>query len=197
MRISDWSSDVCPSDLPQGVIQLHTLCAAGQRDHALGRRPPARPCARRRARALAGRHLGARRAGHYGGGHLALDRRMKQDEQMSDLALRLLGCAYDELDAAEQRVIRAIAERAPTSRDAAGDDEVTTRPGLGPRLADKVAAVGGSWGFIIGFSLVLFAWMLINSKALEHLGLRSEEHTSELQSLMRISYAVFCLKKKK
>src|SRR3546814_2433774 len=33
-----------------------------------------------------------------------------------------------------------------------------------------------------------------------HIGdavLRSEEHTSELQSLMRISYAVFCLKKKK
>src|SRR3546814_3133143 len=29
------------------------------------------------------------------------------------------------------------------------------------------------------------------------LKLRSEEHTSELQSLMRISYAVFCLKKKK
>src|SRR3546814_4964441 len=29
------------------------------------------------------------------------------------------------------------------------------------------------------------------------LTLRSEEHTSELQSLMRISYAVFCLKKKK
>src|SRR3546814_2926781 len=28
------------------------------------------------------------------------------------------------------------------------------------------------------------------------LGVRSEEHTSELQSLMRISYAVFCLKKK-
>src|SRR3546814_2874867 len=32
-------------------------------------------------------------------------------------------------------------------------------------------------------------------RALHHL--RSEEHTSELQSLMRISYAVFCLKKKK
>src|SRR3546814_1351585 len=36
----------------------------------------------------------------------------------------------------------------------------------------------------------------------DHLGdmdfkVRSEEHTSELQSLMRISYAVFCLKKKK
>src|SRR3546814_4521222 len=30
-----------------------------------------------------------------------------------------------------------------------------------------------------------------------HSAIRSEEHTSELQSLMRISYAVFCLKKKK
>src|SRR3546814_3922609 len=38
-------------------------------------------------------------------------------------------------------------------------------------------------------------------KALDHVvddsAVRSEEHTSELQSLMRISYAVFCLKKKK
>src|SRR3546814_4739662 len=33
-------------------------------------------------------------------------------------------------------------------------------------------------------------------KAMSYLGYRSEEHTSELQSLMRISYAVFCLKKK-
>src|SRR3546814_6777126 len=32
---------------------------------------------------------------------------------------------------------------------------------------------------------------------LEDVDVRSEEHTSELQSLMRISYAVFCLKKKK
>src|SRR3546814_161344 len=34
-------------------------------------------------------------------------------------------------------------------------------------------------------------------KALKLIAWRSEEHTSELQSLMRISYAVFCLKKKK
>src|SRR3546814_1312712 len=33
--------------------------------------------------------------------------------------------------------------------------------------------------------------------SLSRTGERSEEHTSELQSLMRISYAVFCLKKKK
>src|SRR3546814_5072733 len=37
---------------------------------------------------------------------------------------------------------------------------------------------------------------LISSGPAEELN-RSEEHTSELQSLMRISYAVFCLKKKK
>src|SRR3546814_4233880 len=37
---------------------------------------------------------------------------------------------------------------------------------------------------------------LLGPRPLDGLG-RSEEHTSELQSLMRISYAVFCLKKKK
>src|SRR3546814_2379991 len=36
-----------------------------------------------------------------------------------------------------------------------------------------------------------------NGLGAKHLIGRSEEHTSELQSLMRISYAVFCLKKKK
>src|SRR3546814_10714578 len=37
---------------------------------------------------------------------------------------------------------------------------------------------------------------LHTDEAHPHVHLRSEEHTSELQSLMRISYAVFCLKKK-
>src|SRR3546814_2707691 len=51
--------------------------------------------------------------------------------------------------------------------------------------------------FVIAFfrnltvPIVLAPWLL---KA-GWIGLRSEEHTSELQSLMRISYAVFCLKK--
>src|SRR3546814_10593245 len=36
----------------------------------------------------------------------------------------------------------------------------------------------------------------IPSTVIEEICRRSEEHTSELQSLMRISYAVFCLKKK-
>src|SRR3546814_4937188 len=37
----------------------------------------------------------------------------------------------------------------------------------------------------------------LNERFRDLLSNRSEEHTSELQSLMRISYAVFCLKKKK
>src|SRR3546814_5174816 len=36
----------------------------------------------------------------------------------------------------------------------------------------------------------------VDQKVMPTLAARSEEHTSELQSLMRISYAVFCLKKK-
>src|SRR3546814_7324299 len=41
-------------------------------------------------------------------------------------------------------------------------------------------------------------WKVISNEKTNRLGQpRSEEHTSELQSLMRISYAVFCLKKKK
>src|SRR3546814_3928813 len=57
--------------------------------------------------------------------------------------------------------------------------------------------------FLVGF---LFQPQMKPDDALQviaHLGIgdsdvaRSEEHTSELQSLMRISYAVFCLKKKK
>src|SRR3546814_11978067 len=38
---------------------------------------------------------------------------------------------------------------------------------------------------------------LLDESVLADIAIRSEEHTSELQSLMRISYAVFCLKKKK
>src|SRR3546814_7623396 len=41
------------------------------------------------------------------------------------------------------------------------------------------------------------SWSAFEGRSSRHRVTRSEEHTSELQSLMRISYAVFCLKKKK
>src|SRR3546814_6908069 len=44
-----------------------------------------------------------------------------------------------------------------------------------------------------GFSSKIDSW---STRVRNSFRMRSEEHTSELQSLMRISYAVFCLKKK-
>src|SRR3546814_5235265 len=57
----------------------------------------------------------------------------------------------------------------------------------------RVQAMGywsmvGAGGPVIG--------VVAGGPIVESFGWRSEEHTSELQSLMRISYAVFCLKKK-
>src|SRR3546814_10787842 len=60
-------------------------------------------------------------------------------------------------------------------------------PPLLPLPDIQLIRIGGGWKYgvvAIGAAFVAAA------------GMRSEEHTSELQSLMRISYAVFCLKKK-
>src|SRR3546814_6513728 len=55
------------------------------------------------------------------------------------------------------------------------------------------------WGYVLSMALDGNAyWMIVRNGLGRPAALwRSEEHTSELQSLMRISYAVFCLKKKK
>src|SRR3546814_1384787 len=52
-------------------------------------------------------------------------------------------------------------------------------------------------GWSMGGMQTLFWAMAYPERIRAILPFRSEEHTSELQSLMRISYAVFCLKKKK
>src|SRR3546814_3651661 len=59
---------------------------------------------------------------------------------------------------------------------------------MAEQLPSAVAVLGNK--FLVS-SFIAVAPATSNQK------LRSEEHTSELQSLMRISYAVFCLKKKK
>src|SRR3546814_5253799 len=80
-------------------------------------------------------------------------------------------------------------------RSLSGSGSVRERPGAQTRKNDlKRLGVGQ---YIDISTLLLEKWA--NALAIElhrHVD-RSEEHTSELQSLMRISYAVFCLKKKK
>src|SRR3546814_3677017 len=58
----------------------------------------------------------------------------------------------------------------------------------GVYMANETAKLGDPRGIAVVFDEA--AWATVGAD-------RSEEHTSELQSLMRISYAVFCLKKKK
>ena len=54
--------------------------------------------------------------------------------------------------------------RGPFARDPnlLFDDGLT----FGERLADRVATIGGSWSFIIGFSIFLVAWALLNTVVL-------------------------------
>src|SRR3546814_4743530 len=84
---------------------------------------------------------------------------------------------------------------------AKSDDTFAAGSGLSDQWSDYVARLTVSPGRY--FSLVDRVRVSQNEdltvqrhEATATLG-RSEEHTSELQSLMRISYAVFCLKKKK
>ena len=110
--------------------------------------------------------MGAWRAGLYGRGHLALGgvNGLSPDTALADLSFKLLGKDIADADAEERRVLRSIVERSLISRDAmdVADEQAT----FGERLSDRVARVGGSWGFIIVFSLVLFGWMILNSEIL-------------------------------
>src|SRR3546814_9554656 len=67
------------------------------------------------------------------------------------------------------------------------------RPGMAGHALDDLQCARGVRAGSVDRGGRYRHWLLPPDK--ETLG-RSEEHTSELQSLMRISYAVFCLKKK-
>src|SRR3546814_5800400 len=65
----------------------------------------------------------------------------------------------------------------------------------GPMIAERLALRGRKDAVFLVLLVAIPAAALCLIGAIR--APRSEEHTSELQSLMRISYAVFCLKKKK
>src|SRR3546814_9996151 len=160
MRISDWSSDVCSSDL----LRLSRAARNGG-NH---RQPP--ECRYPRQPQLGTfRHLqGDELRGQDSAAPWCF--RLLVDQRRLDHDGRLLpGCGgrYD----------------AGSAADRMGE---AGRPDRG-RGAAEGALQHGSEAYCRGGVL----------GSAPYLCDRSEEHTSELQSLMRISYAVFCLKKKK
>src|SRR3546814_2997779 len=66
-----------------------------------------------------------------------------------------------------------------------------------PDVAPFALVVEHDARLVLELIVPAFGYRDVDQPMIFGLGLRSEEHTSELQSLMRISYAVFCLKKKK
>src|SRR3546814_4274445 len=134
MRISDWSSDVCSSDLADTGAAAGPGAGPGALTLAPFNRLPARGAASRIHRAASAR--GA--------------------------LLRVARAPDSRTSAARRCASRAVARA--SARDFHPPCAATVRPA-------------------------------VPENARLHANDRSEEHTSELQSLMRISYAVFCLKK--
>ena len=71
---------------------------------------------------------------------------------------------FDTLSKREKDLIHRIVERRHVTRNTNKEfDEQLT---FGQRLADKVAAFGGSWTFIIIFASILVTWVILNSVVL-------------------------------
>src|SRR3546814_2672988 len=143
MRISDWSSDVCSSDL--------------------------------RGRPAAAREMQA--AAEY------LVDVAHGEGDMIEAALGLGRLQQEE-------IVMAAARRAAQEMAAAGIavGEHETQRLVKPRGFREFVGEQHHMADLDGFGLLVNRARRVDP--------RSEEHTSELQSLMRISYAVFCLKKK-
>ena len=93
---------------------------------------------------------------------------IRQTSSPETLAEELLGRTFAELDREDQAVLRRIAAGTLIGLDA--DEEAALHVTHAGRLADQVAAVGGSWSFIVGFGVVLIAWVFVNSPAAAKLG---------------------------
>ena len=85
---------------------------------------------------------------------------MKTDT-IAALARQLLDLDEGELRPREKAVIERAVKRLAVSRNINLDYEGSAT--VGQRLADRVAAIGGSWGFLIGFGVLMAAWIALNT----------------------------------
>ena len=80
---------------------------------------------------------------------------------VQDLVKKRFKVSLDDLPEVEHRVVQHLGERRHISRDINLEFEEKLTPGQ--RLADRVAAFGGSWTFIIIFAAILLSWVLLNT----------------------------------
>lgn len=90
------------------------------------------------------------------------------ENQIDKAASRFLNKSMKEISAAEERVLRLFLERKPVARNT--HEVYLDQSTFGQRVADRVAAVGGSWGFIITFGGIILGWVLLNSFLLVNSG---------------------------
>jgi uncharacterized membrane protein len=76
------------------------------------------------------------------------------------LAQHLLHAGVSPLSDRDRRVIQRVARRTYVARNV--NQEFEERQTVGQRLADRVAVVGGSWAFIVGFGVFLAIWAAFN-----------------------------------
>lgn len=110
------------------------------------------------------------------------------DTSPEALAQELLGRPYDELHEDEQRVLCRV-----LSTDIAlePDEELAIKSSFGDRLADRVAEIGGSWTFIVIFSMVLAAWMVVNGPVSKYTGIVWDEYPYILLNFVLSALATF------
>lgn len=83
------------------------------------------------------------------------------DQNLKGLAERLLHTGFSDLEEREKRILKRVARRVAVSQDV--NDKFREHLTFGQRLADRVAAFGGSWSFIIIFAVILGGWIVMNT----------------------------------
>src|SRR3546814_5985069 len=191
MRISDWSSDVCSSDLQSGeepsaipflkcFTVFNVVQCEGLREGLAGDPAPLPiPQIIPHAEAL----IQATGADFRIGGSDAFY--APSDDYVQVPPLAAFRDANDFYDTAFHELSHWSGGKTRLARDMGG--------GYGSSQYAREELIAEISAAFIGATLGLVPTV----RHADYLGFRSEEHTSELQSLMRISYAVFCLKKKK